>query len=406
MTVDIVVLGAGYGGTAAIRSLQSELGSRENVSLTWVSKEDYHFVLHESHRLIRDASVEAEVTVPVEEIRSSGTEFVQGEITGLDVDARTVSLADGSEIDYDVVVVCLGSRTAFFGIDGLEEHALTLKSLDDAMAINEEVRAAADEASENEPAQAMVGGSGLTGIQTAGEIAAHRTEQEIPMDVHLVEQADGIFPGHDHEFQGSIRNKLEDHDVEIRTSTTISDVEESTVHTEGGDEMDFDVLIWAGGVSGQRALESADLPKDHNRIYTGATLETDEDRVFALGDGALMGQNEEDSPLSEQAIWEAIVRPDASNQVPPTAEAAMEAGEIVGQNVTRKLKGEELINWTYTDKGTLVSIGDDAVAHGVLGVPVNTFSGSAARTIKKAVSARWFAKISGPGRVIRSWPDM
>jgi NADH dehydrogenase len=166
------------------------------------------------------------------------------------------------------------------------------------------------------------------------------------------------------------------------------------------------VLIWAGGVSGQNVLESADLPKDHNRIYTGATLETETDRVFALGDGALMGQDEEESPLSEQAIWEAIVRPEVGNQAPPTAEAAMEAGEIVGQNVARKLRGEELIHWTYTDKGTLVSVGDDAVAHGVLGVPVNTFSGPAARTLKRAISARWFAKISGPRRVARSWSDM
>ena len=119
-----------------------------------------------------------------------------------------------------------------------------------------------------------------------------------------------------------------------------------------------------------------------------------------------MGQDEEGSPLSEQAIWEAIVRPDAGNQAPPTAEAAMEASAVSGENVARKLRGDDLIHWTYTDKGTLVSVGDDAVAHSVLGVPVNSFSGPAARTLKKAVSTRWFAKISGPRRVLRSWPDM
>lgn len=170
--------------------------------------------------------------------------------------------------------------------------------------------------------------------------------------------------------------------------------------------MDYDVLIWAGGVSGQAALETADLPKDNNRIYTGATLETENERVFDLGDAALMGQNEEGSPFSEQAIWEAIVQPEAENRAPPTAEAAMEAGGVLGANVTRKLRGDDLINWTYTDKGTLVSVGDNAVAHGVLGVPINTFSGPAARTLKRAISARWLAKIAGPRRVLRAWPDM
>ena len=76
MTVEIVVLGAGYGGTAAIRSLESELGGREDVSLTWVSKDKYHFLLHESHRLIRDASVREGITVPIEEITSDDTAFV------------------------------------------------------------------------------------------------------------------------------------------------------------------------------------------------------------------------------------------------------------------------------------------------------------------------------------------
>jgi len=406
MTVEIVVLGAGYGGAAAIDSLEGELGDNEDVSLTWISKEDYHFLLHESHRLIREASVREEITVPIEEIITEETNFVQGEVTDIDVDDRTIGLAADSSIEYDLLVVCLGSKTAFFGIDGLEEHALTLKSLEDAMAISERIRAAADDATEGEPAQVLVGGAGLTGIQTAGEIAAYRSEADAPIDVYLIERSETIFPGHDHEFQGAIRNKLEDHDVDIRTNTVISAVDDSTVELESGDEMDYDVLIWAGGITGQDALGSADLPKDHNRVHTGATLETDDDRVFALGDTALMDQDEQESPLSEEAIWEAIVDPDVGNQAPPTAEAAMEAGEVLGENVARKLRGEELIHWTYTDKGTLVSVGDEAIAHGVLGVPINTFSGPAARTLKKAISARWLAKISGPRRVLRAWSDM
>lgn len=406
MTVEIVVLGAGYGGAAAIDSLEGELGDNEDVSLTWISNEDYHFLLHESHRLIREASVREGITVPIEEIITEETNFVQGEVTDVDVDDRTIGLAADSSIEYDLLVVCLGSKTAFFGIDGLEEHALTLKSLEDAMAISERIRAAADDATEGEPAQVLVGGAGLTGIQTAGEIAAYRSEADAPIDVYLIERSETIFPGHDHEFQGAIRNKLEDHDVDIRTNTVISAVDDSTVELESGDEMDYDVLIWAGGITGQDALGLADLPKDHNRVYTGATLETDDDRVFALGDTALMDQDEQESPLSEEAIWEAIVDPDVGNQAPPTAEAAMEAGEVLGENVARKLRGEELIHWTYTDKGTLVSVGDEAIAHGVLGAPINTFSGPAARTLKKAISARWLAKISGPRRVLRAWSDM
>jgi NADH dehydrogenase len=111
------------------------------------------------------------------------------------------------------------------------------------MAINEAVAAAGEEASEDDPAGVIVGGAGLTGIQTAGEIAAYRTERDFPMDVTLVEQANEIFLGHDHEFQGSIRNELDDHDVEIRTGTVIGEVDDETIHTEDGEEIDYDVLV-------------------------------------------------------------------------------------------------------------------------------------------------------------------
>ncbi len=249
MTDRIVVLGAGYGGCAAVRSLEDELEDTDT-ELVWISEEDYHLLLHESHRCIRTPDARASVTIPVADIKSADTEFVQATVTGLDTDARTVELADHEDVDYDYVVVGLGSQTAFYGIDGLEEHALTLKSLGDALAINEHLTEAARESSRSDPAQVVIGGGGLTGIQVAGEIAAWADEQDAEMDVHLVERSDQIFPGHDHEFQGAIRNQLEAHDVEIDTGAAMTGVEESEIQFDERDPMDYDVLVWAGGVTG------------------------------------------------------------------------------------------------------------------------------------------------------------
>ena len=327
-------------------------------------------------------------------------------MTDLDVDDREVSLADGSLIEYDYAVVCLGSQTAFYGIDGLDEHALTLKSLGDALAIREQLSVAARDATRADPAQVVVGGGGLTGIQIAGEIAVLRDDHDASMDIHLVEESDQLFAGHDHEFQGAIHNHLERHNVEIDTGTMISSVEEDEFETADGDSMAYDVLIWAGGVTGQDALENAALNKDHNRVYTDTTLETSDQRVFALGDSALVGQDEEESPLSEEAIWEAIVDPETESPVPPTAEGAWEAGEILGENIARLIEDRDRIHWTYTNKGTVVSIGETAVAHGVLGVPINTFSGPGARMLKKAISTRWIGDIASWRRAARPWPDM
>jgi len=160
MTENVVVLGAGYAGTGTVNKLQSELEG--NARLTWIADVDYHLVLHESHRVIRDPDVRSDITFPVNRIADPSTRFIQDEVTGLDVDEQTVELADGDDVDYDYVLVGLGSQTAYYGIPGLEEHSLTLKSLDDALEINEAVTEASQEATRGDPAQVVIGGAGLS----------------------------------------------------------------------------------------------------------------------------------------------------------------------------------------------------------------------------------------------------
>jgi NADH dehydrogenase len=405
MSQRIVVLGAGYGGCAAVQSLEDELEEMD-VELVWISAEEYHLVLHEVHRCIRNPGARQSVTIPVDEIKSSETQFVQATATGIDVDSRTVELDDHADIEYDYAVICFGSQTAFYGIDGLEEHSLTVKSLGDALAINERLTQAAQAASRSDPAQLVIGGGGLTGIQAAGEIGAWCDETDAHADVHLVERSSDVFPGHDHEFQGAIRNKLEGCGVEIDTNAAMTEVSEDTIEFDERDSLDYDVLVWAGGVTGQDALGDADIEKNHNRAYADPTFETSDDRVFAIGDSALVQQDVEGEPLTQEAIWESIVEAEADDVPPPTAEAAWEEGEHIGENVARTLDDREREHWAYANKGTLVSVGDYAVAHNVIGIPLNTFSGLGARVIKKGISFRWIGKITSWERAARAWSDM
>lgn len=409
MTRRIVVLGAGYGGAAAVQSLESELED-PNTELVWVSEEEYHLLLHETHRCIRNPDARGSVTIPISEIKSDETQFVQATVTDLDVDSRTVTLENHDDIEYDYAVVAVGSQTAFYGIDGLEEHGLTMKSLGDALAINEHLTRAAREASRSDPAQIVIGGGGLTGIQVAGEVAAWADEQDASADVHLVERSPELFPGHDHEFQGAIRNHLEGHDVEIDTDSAMATIDEDEIAFDERDPMNYDVLVWAGGVTGQDALENAAIDKNHNRAYASGTLETSDDRVFAVGDSALVHQDtdpeSDEEPLTEEALWETIADDDLADVPPPTAEAAWEEGGHIGGNVARAIAGEEREHWAYMNKGTVVSIGDKAVAHNVIGIPLNTFSGLGARIVKKGISARWIESITSWRRAVRSWSDM
>ncbi|WP_435125860.1 NAD(P)/FAD-dependent oxidoreductase [Halobaculum sp. D14] len=393
MSTNVVVIGSGYAGAGAVKSFEDAIEPGE-AELTWVSENDYHLVLHEAHRVIRKPSVESKIAIPVEEIKSDETSFVKGRVTDVDVDDRTVVTEDGDEIDYDYLLVAVGSATAFFGIDGLKEHSLTLKGLDDAREIHQQVKEAGEEATTTDPAQVVVGGAGLSGIQAAGEIAEYRDDTKAPIDIKLVEGLDNVFPGNDPEVQGAIRKRLEAKDVDILTGDFISEADEDAVYLGGGEdeeaeELPYDVLLWTGGITGQEELADVDLDKDDrsNRITAESTFETSDDRVFAIGDTALVDQGDDDV-------------------APPTAQAAWQAADVAGENLARAVRGAPLQSWSHTDKGTLISVGEEAVAHNVQGVPMNTFGGTGAKFLKKAVATRWIADITTIGRGLNAWSDM
>ncbi|WP_129115754.1 NAD(P)/FAD-dependent oxidoreductase [Halegenticoccus tardaugens] len=390
MPKQVVVLGAGYAGTGAVKAFEAEIDEGE-AELTWVSEHDYHLVLHEAHRAIRDPSVESKIALPIDDIKSPGTDFLKGYVENVDTDERVVELDDGRTVEYDVLLVALGSATAFYGIDGLREHSLTLKSLDDAREVHEEVKGAARAASRSDPAQILVGGAGLSGIQAAGEIAEYRDKHRAPIEIKLVEGLEEIFPGQDPEVQGALRKRLLEKDIEILTGDFISKVDAETVYLGGGedeepDELAYDVLLWTGGITGQEEIAEANVDKDErsNRIFAESDFQTSDDRVFAIGDAALVDQGGE-------------------TVAPPTAQAAWQAAEVAGENLARAVRGAPLTSWTHEDKGTVISVGDKAVAHDVKGIPINTFGGPGAKTLKKAIAARWIADVTSVRRAYDAW---
>ena len=390
MTDDVVVLGSGYAGAGAIKQLEAELDGEAD--LTWVSDVDHHLVLHESHRCIRDPTVKEKITFPIADLKAPSTRFVHGRVEAIDVDDREVTLADDSTIGYDYLLVGFGSKTAFFGIDGLKKYSLTLKNLEDALEINDAITEAAREASRSEPAQVVVGGAGLSGIQSAGEIAEFRDANRAPIDIHLVEGLDNVFPNNDPVVQAKLRKLLQEKDVAIHTGEFIGGVDADTVYIGEDDELDYDVLLWTGGITGQDAAATADVDQDerNHRIQSASTFQTSDERIFAIGDAALIDQPGDEHPA------------------PPTAQAAWQAAEVAGENIARAIRGHPLEEWEYEDMGTLISVGDKAVAHNVTGVRAfaDTFGGPVAKQLKKAAAVRWINKIAGMKAAANAYPDM
>jgi NADH dehydrogenase len=311
-------------------------------------------------------------------------------VGGRDANGRAGELADGSSVGYDYGLVALGSDTACYGIPGIEGHAHTRDGLDDALAVHDASRGSAGSA----PARSVVGGAGLSGVQTAGEVAEYRDEHGAPIDITLIEGLERVLPNGPEPLQDALRRRLDARGVGVITGEFIGEVDAESIYYGQNGERPYDVLVWTGGITGREAVRNSSIERDErsHRINATQTFETSDERVFAIGDCALIEGADNDEPA------------------PPTAQAAWQAAEVAGDNLARAVRGKELKEWSYTDMGTVVSVGEDAVAHDVsyagIPFPKKTFGGFPARTLKKSIAAKWLKRVAGIRYAVRAWPDM
>lgn len=363
----VVVLGAGYAGLSLTRRLESRLP--DEATLTLVNDGPNHVLVHEIHRAIRRPAVAEAISIPLREVLD-GAELVDARVVEVDPGACTAELDTGESTSWDYGAVCLGSETAYYGIEGLREHATPMKSLADAATVREGfLRLCAD------GGRAVVGGAGLSGVQVAGELATLAAEEgvAVPGDVEvlLLEQFDEVAPGFPHNFRRAVRAELETRDVDVRTGTAVERVTPDAVDTDDG-ELQYDEFVWTGGIAGTPAVGG-------ERPSVRADLRLT-DRTLALGDAA--------------RIVDADGKP-----VPASAAAAVREAETAAENVARlvehDLRGSvdefapRLSRYRFDVAGWLVSVGDGAVAQ----VGPTVLRGAAARATKASVGAGYLTSI-------------
>lgn len=356
----VVVLGAGYAGLTLARLLERDLPA--DVDLTLVDESPDHLVQHELHRAIRRPAVADQITISLPAVLDRATVRV-ARVETVDRDDRTVELSTGS-LSYDVAAVCLGAQTAYYGLEGVREHATPLKRLAHAARIRSRaLEVLADDG------HVVVGGAGLSGVQVAGELAALSRERGSDATVTILEQRPSVAPAFPANFGRAIDRRLADQGVDVRTGVAVTGADADAVTLEAGDRLPYDQLVWTGGIRGTDAF-------DGDRPTVDGDLRLD-DRTLALGDAA-------------RAI-------DADGAVvPPSAQAAVRQARTAAENVGRLVEAHRdghgdpaLESFRFDSPGWLVSVGDDAVAQ--LGPAVVT--GRAAKAMKATVGAGYLSSV-------------
>jgi NADH:ubiquinone reductase (H+-translocating) len=341
----ILVVGGGFAGLSAMEAM-----ARWDANVTLLDLNPYSTFQPLLYQVATAGLTSSDVAYPLAAVtHRHKARFRRGELAGIDAAARRALLADGTQVDYDYLILATGVSAAYFGVTGAAEHSLSLYTRHDAVVLRDRLTAELEQ--RNQPGadtdlNITVVGGGATGVELAGTLAELRNIAlpaafpEIDpsrMHVRLVEQGPALIAP----FQATLREyahrQLLARGVEVRLDTTIREVSADCVMLADGTKLPSDVIVWAAGVAAPDSVARLGLPRGHGgRIIVQPDLRVDgQDRIFAVGDIALIdGQS-----------------------LPQLAQPAIQEGRHAANQIRRLLTGRPTEAFSYHDKGIMATIG-------------------------------------------------
>ncbi|MGW9042873.1 NAD(P)/FAD-dependent oxidoreductase [Streptomyces lydicus] len=274
----VLVLGAGYAGMSAAIQLAARLKGHQDVRVTLVNAQE-RFTERMRLHMTGTGQPLAELSI-LDLLAGTGAQFLRGWVTAVDADARTVRIDDDRILHYDTLVYGLGGVADTVAVPGVEDHAYTLNSAQDAEVL-------ADRLARLGSGTVVVAGNGLTGIESAAEIA----EQHPGLNVVLLGRGE---PGAsmNPKVKTYLHSALERLGVQARSGAEVVKVLPDAVELAGGESMPADVVLWTSGTRVSPLAAAAGLTVDEDgRIVTDAALRSvSHPEVYAVGDAAAIRQ--------------------------------------------------------------------------------------------------------------------
>jgi NADH dehydrogenase len=339
----VIVVGAGFAGLAAVAELH-----RAGARVMLVDRNIYSTFQPLLYQVATGGLNPGDVAFPLSTLAyKRAARFRPGQLAGIDPAARTVTLTDGTVLDYDYLVLGTGVSAAHYGVTGAAEHTFGLYTRRDAVALRDHIMARLERLDIEGPGKTVnftVVGGGATGVELAGALAELRAlDTAFPgvdradVRIRLVEMAPALLAPFHPKLQAYALQELRHRDVDVHLDTKIKEITEDRVILESGDELPSDVTVWAAGVSAPAEVTAWGLPQGRGgRVQTGPDLRVSgQDRIFATGDIALI----EGQPL------------------PQLAQPAIQAGRHAGKQIARLMTGRPTEPFHYHDKGIMATIG-------------------------------------------------
>ncbi len=350
----ICILGGGFGGLyTALRLHQLVWAPGQQPEITLIDRQTNFVFTPLLYELITGEMQGWEIAPPFAELlKGTDIRFVQGSVDEIDKNQKTVTLVDGTEIDYDRLVLALGCETPVDSIPGVMEQAIAFRSLEDAYKLDAKLRIL--EASTTEKIRIAIVGAGYTGVEIACKLADRLKERG---RIRLIQSGDQILP-HAVEFNRNAALKaLEQRGVWVDLETNVSEITASSIGLIYKDQTDIipvEIVMWTVGNQVSPAIDHFELPLNpQGKIMVSPMLQvTDNPDIFALGDAA--------------AILDA-----EGELIPTTAQVALQQSDFVAWNVWSSLTDRPLLPFKYTNLGEMMVLGDDNAVLAGMGIKLD-----------------------------------
>ena len=394
--VRVVILGGGFAGLNAAVALERALPRGREVEITLVNRDNFILFTPMLHEVAASDLDLTHIVTPIRRMVRRTVLFV-GTVEEIDLPGRRVVVrhaggAHEHELEYDHLVLALGSVTNFFGLPGLEERALTMKSLADAIALRNRLIEVLEEADfecagpeRHRLLTILVAGGGFAGVETIAAandflreaVAAYPRLSADQLRLVLVHPGETILPELAPKLGAYAARELSRRGIEIRLGTRVTAVSEDGVTLSDGTSVPAGTVVWTAGTAPNPLLAELPCRMQRGRVVADECLRVPEwPGVWALGDCAQV--------------------PDGAGGFhPPTAQHALRQGRAVGRNIAATVEGRDARPFVFSTLGQLAAIGRRTGVASILG---RNFAGFFAWWLWRSI---YLSKLPGLDRKVR-----
>jgi NADH dehydrogenase len=397
----IVILGGGFAGVYAALRLEKTLARDPDIEVVLVSRENFLLFTPMLHEVVTGELAPTDIVNALHKLLGRVDLFL-GEVESIDLAGRSVTVSHGDshhrhELPFDQLVLALGASTNFFKLPGVEERALTMKSLGDALHLRNHLIRNLEEADFECYADRqylltiVVAGAGFAGVETIGGLNDFIREslkfyshlKEEMLRFVLVDAGPAILPELSPKLGAYAQKKLAKRGVEILLNTRVESFSDQGVQLSNGMTIQTNTLIWTGGNAPHPLLTTLPCQKERGRPLVNEFLEVPEwPGVWALGDCA------------------AIRDPRTAKLYPPTAQHALRQGKILARNLRAAICGGARRPFVYSMLGQLAAIGKRTGVANILGL---NFSGFLAWFLWRTIYLSKLPRLEKKVRVALQW---